>query len=80
MVRKAREYANGGQVEDHSDTDFHYPKPSYIEALVDRTKELRDKAAANWRALKGAVTPDSERPEPKHGGESYDDIVDKNSR
>ncbi len=78
MVSKVHEYANGGQVEDHTSTKFHYPKPSYIESLVDRTKELRDKAAANWRALKGAVTPDaSERPVPKHGGETYDDIVDE---
>jgi hypothetical protein len=78
MVSKVHEYANGGQVEDHTSTNFRWPKPSYIEAMVDRTKELRDRAAANWRALKGAVSSEpSERPEPKHGGKTYEDIVDE---
>ena len=52
MVVKKRKYANGGQVKDHTSTDYRYPKPSYMEAVKDRVKGAFTGGAAGRAAKK----------------------------
>lgn len=61
MVVKKRKYANGGQVKDHTSTDYRWPKPSFAEAVKDRVKGAFTSGAAGQAAKKVSGSKDGAR-------------------
>jgi hypothetical protein len=61
MVRKVRKYANGGQVTDHTSSDYRFPKPTYGEAVKDRVKGFFTSGAAGRAAKKVSGSGDGAR-------------------